>query len=135
MSDVNGDGKEDVVGFFNQGAYVSLSTGDGFSQPKLWVEAFGKNTGWGTNARLRYMSDVNGDGKQDVVGFSHSGVFVSISDGNTFKSPTKWISAYGYRAGNWRKSDHKRTLSDTNGDGKADVVGFGNAGVYVSTSR
>jgi len=42
------------------------------------------------------------------------------------------ISAFGYTAGGWRVENHPRMMSDVNGDGMTDVVGFANAGVYVS---
>jgi hypothetical protein len=42
------------------------------------------------------------------------------------------IANYAFNAGGWRVDQHPRFLADINGDGRADVVGFGNAGVYVS---
>ncbi|RYJ02183.1 MAG: VCBS repeat-containing protein, partial [Acetobacteraceae bacterium] len=39
----------------------------------------------------------------------------------------------GASAGGWASDDHfPRKLADVNGDGHADIVGFGDAGVYVS---
>jgi hypothetical protein len=32
-------------------------------------------------------------------------------------------------------ADHPRMMADTNGDGRADIVGFGSSGVWVSLSR
>ncbi len=40
-------------------------------------------------------------------------------------------ASFGYTAGDWRVEKHPRTLADINGDGRADVIGFGNAGVYT----
>jgi hypothetical protein len=37
-------------------------------------------------------------------------------------------------AGGWRVDQHPRLTADTSGDGRADVVGFGNAGAYVVNS-
>ena len=47
-----------------------------------------------------------------------------------------WVAGYGYDAngGGWRIAKHPRMMADVNGDGRDDVVGFGNAGTYVSTS-
>ena len=44
------------------------------------------------------------------------------------------ITNFGYNAGGWRVDQHPRFLADTTGDGRVDIVGFGNAGVYVSRS-
>ncbi len=137
MADVDGDGKDDVVGFANAGVYVSLSTGSSFSSPKRWVSSYGYDAeagGWRVESHPRMMADVNGDGKDDVVGFANAGVHVSLSTGSSFTSPQRWVSSYGYEAGGWRVGMHPRMMADVDGDGKDDVVGFANAGVYVSLS-
>ena len=76
---------------------------------------------------------MNGDGKDDVVGFANSGVYVSLSDGETFPEATRWTTSYG--ANVWSRYKHPRMMSDVNGDGKDDIVGFANSGVYVSFSQ
>jgi hypothetical protein len=43
------------------------------------------------------------------------------------------IPDFGYDQG-WRVEKHPRLLADVTGDGKADIVGFGDAGVYVAVS-
>jgi hypothetical protein len=136
LADVDGEGRDDIVGFGNAGVYVSLSTGSGFTGPSLWVDNFGWDDGWRVNRHPRYLSDVNGDGFLDVVGFGDAGVYVSINlDGEDFDDPELWVDNYGYSAGGWRVNKHPRALADVNGDGSADVVGFGDAGVYVSPSE
>jgi hypothetical protein len=57
---------------------------------------------------------------------------VSISNGATFAAPKKWSTGF---ASGWSTTAHIRTTGDMNGDGKADVVGFGNDGVYVALSN
>jgi hypothetical protein len=47
-------------------------------------------------------------------------------------APQLLVRNYGYNAGGWRVDQHPRFLADTTGDGRADIVGFGDAGVYVS---
>jgi len=138
MADVNGDGKADVVGFANAGVYTSISKGDGtFHSPKLGIAGYGYTAGgWRTQNHPRMMADVNGDGKADVVGFANAGVYTSLSNGNgTFQSATKEVASFGYTAGGWRVQNHPRMMADVNGDNKADVVGFANAGVYTSLSE
>ncbi len=136
LADVNGDGKADVVGFGNAGAYVSLSNGSSFSAPALWVNSYGYDAGgWRVDMHPRFLADVNGDGKADVIGFGNAGAYVSLSNGSSFSAPALWVNSYGYDAGGWRVDMHPRFLADVNGDGRADIVGFGNAGAYVSLSN
>lgn len=137
MGDVNDDGKADLVGFGNKGVYVALSTGKEFAAPAMWISNYSVKAGGWTSQNLypRCIADVNGDGKADVVGFGHAGVYVSLSTGNSFGAPTIWLSTFGRGAGGWTSQDlYPRTLADVNGDGKSDIVGFGNKGVYISLS-
>ena len=134
---MNGDGLADVVGFANSGAYVSLSTGTGFDPPTRWIASYGYSAGgWTSQDKYpRWVADVSGDGLADVVGFANTGVYVSLSTGTSFGPPTRWIASYGYSAGGWTSQDlYPRFVADVNGDHRADVVGFGAGGVYVSLS-
>ena len=134
-ADVNGDGKADIVGFGSPGVYVSISNGTSFHAPELWVASFGLNAGgWTVGKHPRLMADVNGDHKADVVGFADDGVHVSLSTGTGFLAPRRWVADFGMTAGTWSSDKHPRMMADVDGDGKSDVVGFGNAGVYVSRS-
>ena len=136
MADVNGDGRDDVVGFGQDGTYVSLSTGSAFSDPQRWVDSYGYEAGgWRVDRHLRMMADVNGDGKDDVVGFGQDGTYVSLSTGAAFSDPQRWVRSYGYEAGGWRVDKHPRMMADVNGDSKDDIIGFGFAGTYVSLAE
>jgi hypothetical protein len=46
--------------------------------------------------------------------------------------PQLLIHNYGYSAGGWRVDQHPQFLADTTGNGRADIVGLGNLGAYVS---
>ncbi|EJO9866296.1 TPA: RHS repeat-associated core domain-containing protein [Vibrio vulnificus] len=136
LADVNGDGFNDVVGFAHQGVYVSLSDGKTFSEPKLWISQFGNNQGWSNTYHIRTVADINGDGMADVVGFSHQGVNIALSTGNSFVDQGKdslWLEGFGYSQG-WTKEHHIRQVKDVNGDGLADIIGFSHSGVKVSLS-
>ena len=53
----------------------------------------------------------------------------------SFAAPTLATTAFGAgaNAGGWSSEDrYPRQLTDVNGDHRADIVGFGNGGVYVS---
>ena len=133
LADVNGDRRKDVVGFGYAGVWVALSTGTSFTAPALWSNNFGYDAGgWRVDRHPRFMADVTGDGRADVVGFGDAGVYVARSTGSGFTAPALWVGNYGYEAGGWRVDRHPRVLADVTGDGRADVVGFGDAGVYVS---
>lgn len=71
-------------------------------------------------------------GNAEDVGFANAGVSVALSEGNKFAKPSLWVESYGYNAGGCRVENHPRMIADGNGDSKADVVGFGEAGIYVS---
>lgn len=145
LADVNGDGFQDVVGFWNDGVYVSLSSGlfnappeDAFKASKRYVASYGYSAGgWRVEKHPRIMADVNGDGRADVVGFADDGVYVSVanSSGSAFGDSKRWINAYGQEAGGWRVARHPRIMADVNADKRADVVGFANDGVYVSLAN
>jgi hypothetical protein len=137
MADVTGDKKADVVGFANDGVYVSVSTGSSFTSPQCWVPNFGANNSWDGIYHPRIMADVNGDKKADVVGFANDGVWVSISTGSTFKAPVRWYKGFGLysEAGGWDATKHLRLMGDIDGNGSADIVGFGNDGVYIGLSK
>ncbi len=139
MADVNGDGLADVIGFADAGVNVSTSTSTGFNPPELWVDAFGAGAatgGWLVDKHPRMMADVNGDGLADVIGFADAGVNVSTSTSTGFNPPELWVDAFGAgaAAGGWLVDKHPRMMADVNGDGLADVIGFADAGVNVSTS-
>jgi hypothetical protein len=129
----------DIVGFGQAGIYVSLATAGGhFAMPTFELAAFGVNAGDWTSADLfpRELADVNADGRADIVGFGADGVFVALATGGGhFASPTFQLSAYAPNAGGWSSANtYPRELADITGDGKADIVGFGQAGVWDSES-
>jgi hypothetical protein len=137
MADINGDGKADIVGFGSAGVYVSLATGGGsFAGGSFELAAFGANAGGWSSQDLytRHLSDVNGDGMADIVGFGSAGVYVALATGGGHFGPGAFkLSAFGSGAGGWTSDNvFPRELADVNGDGMADIIGFGSAGVYVA---
>lgn len=131
MADINGDGKQDIVGFGGKGTWFALSTGAGFAPPQFFPE-FGHNKGWRVSEHVRAMADINGDRKQDIVGFGIHGTWFSLSTGTGFASP-QFFPEFGNNTG-WKVSEHVRTMADINGDGKQDIVGFGIHGTWFSFS-
>ncbi|KAJ2925171.1 hypothetical protein H1R20_g11913, partial [Candolleomyces eurysporus] len=134
LGDLTGDGSVDIIGFANAGVYVALNNGDGtFKEGPLAVKDFGADAGWQVDKHPRFVADVNGDGRGDIVGFGDAGVHVAIGNGDgTFQAPKLVISDFGYNAGGWRVDKHPRFVVDLTGDGAADIIGFGQDAVWVS---
>ncbi len=140
MADVNNDGKEDIVGFWDNGVHVSLSasseTQADFLLPVLVTSGF-RSEIWNNTDHIRMMADVNNDGKDDIIGFGGDGVHVSLSASTDtqaiFRAPT--LVTTGFRGQVWNNTDHIRTMADVNGDGREDIVGFGEDAIYVSLSN
>ena len=134
MADVTGDGLDDYVGFAPTGVYVSraLPTG-GFTPPALWSSQYLASAGWtDNNTYPRMLADVNGDGKADIVGFGGTNVFVSLSTGSKFSPMQPTIANFTVNSSNWTNNNtYPRMMADVDGDGKADIVGFG-AGTVTS---
>lgn len=133
LADVNGDRRQDVVGFGIDGVFLSTSTGTDFNTPNFALKDFGFTSGWRTHLHVRTTGDVSGDQMDDIVGFGHKGVFRSLSNGNGLDPVGFVVADFGYDQG-WRNDKHVRLLADVDGDGRKDIVGFGTHGVWVSIS-
>ena len=109
-SDVNGDGKADIVGVI--GTQLVYHRGDGAGN---FHWAFQGGTGW-QNLDPVDAGDVNGDGLADIVGVIGAELVYHRGDstGNfhwTFQGGTGWQNLT------------KMCLADVNGDGLAHIVG------------
>ena len=136
VADITGDGKADIVGFGDAGVWTALGNGDGtFQAPKFVIADLGYNQGWRVDQHPRFVVDITGDGKADIVGFGEDGVWVALSNGDgSFQAPKLVLADFDPAKG-WQGSKHLRILGDLNGDHRADIVGFGDAGVYSATSN
>jgi hypothetical protein len=138
LADTTGDGRADIVGFGSAGVVVSRAQPDGsFTEPELVVRNFGSSAGgWRIERHPRVLADTTGDGRADIVGFGNNGVWVSRAqpDGS-FTALELVVANFGYDAGGWRVDRHPRLVADTTGDGRADIVGFGYDGVWVSRAK
>ncbi|WP_127502560.1 FG-GAP-like repeat-containing protein [Actinoplanes solisilvae] len=135
LADITGDGIPDIVGFGNGGVWVSVNDGKGhFGEPRLVIANFGYAAGgWRVERHPRFLADVTGDRRADIVGFGDDGVWISRNNGNgTFAAPALAVANFGYNAGQWRVEKHPRFVADLTGDGRADIIGFGDDGVWVS---
>jgi hypothetical protein len=142
VADVNGDHMADIVGFGANGVIVSLATGNGhFAAPVAGIDNFAFNAGaggWTSEDQYpRLLADIDGDHMADIVGFGANGVIVSLATGNGhFAAPVAGISDFAFNAGGWVSQDmYPRALGDVNGNGAADIIGFGQAGIYEALSN
>ncbi len=71
------------------------------SQPPSPCAAFGAATGgWRVVRHPRFLADLTGDRRADVVGFGEAGVYVALNKGvGTFKSAVLALRAFGANAG------------------------------------
>ncbi|MDC0255681.1 FG-GAP-like repeat-containing protein, partial [Bacteriovoracales bacterium] len=95
---------------------------------------------WKQNHHARTVGDFNGDGILDMLGFAEKHVYVSLgtktSSGKaTLEEPAKWFDGMTKGSGGWQDDKYPRLTGDVNGDGLADLIGFGDKGVYVAINN
>jgi hypothetical protein len=110
-ADVNGDGKEDIIAFLrtNTKINVTLSTGGNFGGGFKGYQIWNTNSGYNVNEwTVLAPSDVNGDGKADIIAFlrTNTKVNVTLSTGGNFGGGFKgyqiWNTNSGYNTSDWR---------------------------------
>jgi hypothetical protein len=130
VADVNGDGKPDLVVWYNRGLSVLLGNGDGtFGTPQT-IDA--------ANPNLVVAADVNGDGKPDLVvsdlgtynptthNWYNGGVSVLLGRGDGSFGPPQTVDGGSYA--------RSVAVADVNGDGKPDLI-VANQGTYNPTTH
>lgn len=136
VADIRNTGRADIVGFGNDGVSVSLNKGDGeFTRPKLVLRTFGYHAaagGWRMDKHLRFLADINGNGLLDIVGFGDQHVLIAYNNGDGTFQPAKPVLADLCHNNGWRIPEHPRFVADMTGDGKLDLVGFADYGVFVA---
>ncbi|KAH9179060.1 lectin 2 [Lactarius sanguifluus] len=133
VADLTGDGKVDVIGCGHAGVYASLNKGDGtFGPVNLVVNTFGTKKGWKVDKHPRFIADLTGDKRGDIIGFGDAGVYVAYNNGNgTFQPGKLVLSDFGVQQG-WQVNKHPRFVVDLTGDGRADILGFRENSVFVA---
>jgi hypothetical protein len=136
---VTGDGRADIVGFGDAGVLVAYNNGNGtFAPAQLLIPYFGYSTqfqDWRVAKNPRLLADLTGNGGADIVGFADDGVRIAILDTTGPKSPQYVVENFAYDEGAWRVEHHPRVLADLTGDRRGDIVGFGDAGIYISFNQ
>jgi hypothetical protein len=117
VGDVDGNGKDDIVGFV-QGVtgqvYVARSTGSTFGVAETWVSAW-----MALGADIPEVADVDADGDDDMIvfgnGASNDIVIVGRSNRTAFEPAQVWSATFCF-------SDQKPLVGDFNGDRRADIM-------------
>jgi hypothetical protein len=135
IGDYDGDGKADIgtwLATTSRQFYVALSQGSGMGTASVWASSIGTSP-----TDLIFAGDANGDGKKDLIVFARTEgkVYVALSNGTTFGTPTVWHNFFAV-------STYERPrVADVNGDGRADIVTFATdsptafGDVYVAVSN
>jgi len=132
MADVNGDGLTDFIYDNDKDLRVLLSTGQGFLDDDVVTNP---NVIWGRRS-VHYnndfgfqMTDVNGDGRADLIYEDGSRNYrVILSNGSRFLPETVW----GIRTQGYISSSPTFRMADVNGDGLPDIVyDSDNGGSYI----
>jgi hypothetical protein len=127
VQDINGDGKPDlVIGGFSpiqDETYVTMFLGNGNGTFSRTQENISQNPGTDAAGYAEVLTDLNGDGKPDLVvdytAYKYGTIAVLLGNGNgTFKS-VQGIPAAGERL--------LVAVGDFNGDGKPDLVVAGSS--------
>jgi FG-GAP-like repeat len=147
VADLNNDGHTDIIGFGTNGVVTALNDGtaDNFFTTVNFsaLDFFGSSAAAGSwtsqDATPRAVADIDGDGNADIVGFGSSGVVTALGNGDgTFDPAADDLAFFGSSAagGSWTSQNATpRFLADLDGDGTADIVGFGPGGVTVALNN
>ncbi len=131
--DLTGNGHADIVGFGDAGVWTALGNGDGTFQPAKYVLAeFGTQQGYQVALHPRFLAVLTSSGHPDIVAFGDAGVWTALGNGDGTFHPAQYVLAgFGVQQG-WQVDLHPRFVMDLTGNGHADIVGFGDAGVSTA---
>lgn len=144
--DLNGDHIPDFVGMGPNGlnyAYGARDANGNFQLGSLQTAHIngaatdlGNPQGWNNATMPRIIADINNDGRPDIVGFGPAGTYVALGQdpathgGEPFGQLYLGVADFGLNQ-NWTVASTPRLIADVNGDGIADIVGFGASAVFT----
>ncbi|MFD4028602.1 RICIN domain-containing protein [Streptomyces sp. NPDC058576] len=143
LADLTGENRPGVVVLAAEGIRVSTQGEGGAFAPaggELVLKAFGHGPqagSWLADKHPRFLADTTGDGRLDIIGCHNDGLWVSLQDEEGKFAPLAdepALRAFGHseEAGGWLIEKHPRFLADTTGDGRLDIIGCHNDGLWVS---
>ncbi|MEB3356293.1 MAG: VCBS repeat-containing protein [Synechococcales bacterium] len=132
LGDVNGDGRDDIVGIRGDQVFVGLAVGDGTFAPDIRHNRRGHGQWPNLDQTPMHLADVNGDGRDDLIVFDQNEVkaAIALGSGGSFRGFSRWTNLitdnFTLRDNGWvSNNDYPRFMGDFNGDNKADILGFG----------
>jgi len=133
LADVDGNGIMDMVGFGYDAVYTYL--GGGVNQQVITAtREFTYNLGWRNDIHYRFVTDIDGDGRADIIGLGSVVMVAALgqSDG-TFKLAEVFKSGSAALSENngWDPDRFPVKIVDVNSDGMKDIVGFGSGSLLV----
>jgi hypothetical protein len=138
VADLDKDGLADIIAFGDAGVWTAFQNPDGTfreSSPQPVLADFGVQQGWHVDKHPRFVVDLDNDGFPDIIGFGDDGVWTVLNDRQGgFSAPQFTPGLFGYNQG-WRVDQHPRLVIDLNGDGVADLIGFGDAGIWTALGK
>ncbi|WP_329305613.1 FG-GAP-like repeat-containing protein [Streptomyces anulatus] len=143
LADLTGESRPGVVVLAAEGVRVSAQGEGGTFAPaggEPVLKAFGHGPqagGWLVEKHPRFLADTTGDGRLDIIGCHDDGLWVSLQDDEGKFAPLAdepALRAFGHseEAGGWLVEKHPRFLADTTGDGRLDIIGCHDDGLWVS---
>jgi Ca2+-binding RTX toxin-like protein len=128
IGDINGDGLDDFIAVLTNGVKVAFSNGVTFDAPTTVGNLFTTTAGWTGQAPI--LADINGDNRDDLVGFSSSGIFVAFSLGTSFATPVNMYTGFG-----GYYSSIPVFAGDVNGDGYGDFAVAAPDGIRIALAK
>ncbi|MET8717862.1 RICIN domain-containing protein, partial [Streptomyces sp. NPDC004735] len=143
LADLAGGSHPGVVVLAADGVRVSARDEGGTFAPaggELVLKAFGHGPqagGWLVDKHPRFLADTTGNGRLDIIGCHDDGLWVSLQDEEGAFAPLAdepALRAFGHseEAGGWLIDKHARFLADTTGNGRLDIIGCHDDGLWVS---
>ncbi|KAF8815948.1 hypothetical protein BYT27DRAFT_7209385 [Phlegmacium glaucopus] len=125
-------GRPYIIGFKTDGNVAFWS----FSRDKFTAPLNAGVPGYRKDRHISLLADITGNGLYDLVAFGNTHVRVATRGGNVkeFNNFENKLGDFTYDAG-WRVDKHIRYTVDVRNTGRADIIGFGDAGVFLSKNN